>query len=218
MTDALRSLAPDDADAPVPLPRGRHKLSRDTVRASQRERLLQAMLDEVAERGYEATTVSDVVARARVSRNAFYVLFDDKLTCFLALCELMTEQLLEDTFQPGDATDWREAVREGARRYLRWWAARPRFARAWLVEFQLAGRPAMDQRAAAFAQFRERFEALAAWARIQEPGLAPLHPTASRVVIAGITGLVAEEVDAGRVDDLERLSPELEWLVLSLLG
>ena len=54
-----------------PLPRGRHKLGAEAVRASQRERLIRAMLETVAERGYEATTVPEVVARARVSRNAF---------------------------------------------------------------------------------------------------------------------------------------------------
>ena len=67
-----------------PLPRGRHKLGADTVRASQRERLIRAMLETVAEQGYEATTVPRVVARARVSRNAFYEFFDDKTSCFIA--------------------------------------------------------------------------------------------------------------------------------------
>jgi AcrR family transcriptional regulator len=216
--DSTPEIEQDDGDAPVPLPRGRHKLSRDTVRASQRDRLLRAMLDEVAEHGYEATTVSDVVARARVSRNAFYVLFDDKLACFLALCETMALQLLEDTFADTNATDWHEAVREGAERYLAWWAARPRFARAWLIEAPTAGRPASDQRDWAFDQFRARFEGLAAWARHQQPELPPLHPTATRVIVAGITELVAREIEAGRTAELAALTPEIEWLVVRLLS
>jgi AcrR family transcriptional regulator len=210
---------PEDSDgAPVPLPRGRHKLSRDTVRASQRDRLLRAMLDEVAEHGYEATTVSDVVARARVSRNAFYVLYEDKLACFLALCETMTEALLADTFQIDVAGDWRDGVHVGTQRYLEWWTTRLRFARAWLVELPTAGRPAIDQRDAAYAKFRERFEALAAWARHQQPELPPLHPVATRVIVSGITALVAEEVDAGRGEELMSLAPEIEWLVTTLVG
>jgi AcrR family transcriptional regulator len=215
--DAVPDPEGDDS-APTPLPRGRHKLSRDTVRASQRDRLLRAMLDEVAERGYEATTVSDVVARARVSRNAFYVLYEDKLACFVALCETMTEQLLQDTFQIEDTSDWREALHIGTIRYLEWWKDRLRFARAWLVELPTAGRPAIDQRDAAYAKFRERFAALAAWARQQEPALPPLHPTATRIIVSGITALVAEEVDAGRGEDLLELAPEIEWLVVTLLS
>jgi hypothetical protein len=50
------------------LPRGHHKLPPEVVRASQRSRLLNAMLDFVAERGYGATTVPAVVARALLDR------------------------------------------------------------------------------------------------------------------------------------------------------
>ena len=70
-----------------PLPRGHHGLTPEEVRSSQRERLLRAMLASVAERGYAATTVPQVVADARVSRNSFYALFQDKEGCFIALCD-----------------------------------------------------------------------------------------------------------------------------------
>ena len=46
------------------LPRGPHQLSRDEVRRSQRERLLEAMTEAVAEKGYANTVVADVVARS----------------------------------------------------------------------------------------------------------------------------------------------------------
>lgn len=175
------------------------------------------MLDEVAERGYEATTVAQVVSRARVSRNAFYVLFADKLDCFLALCEVMSEQLLQETFRVEGDGDWRRALHEGTRRYLRWWAARPRFARAWLVEAPLAGRRAVEHRDAAYERFRQRFAALAEWARQQEPRIAPPRPAATQVIVTGITSLVAVEVEAGRGAELERLADEVEWVVERLL-
>jgi AcrR family transcriptional regulator len=204
--------------APNPLPRGRHKLSVETVRASQRTRILEAMLDEVADRGYDATTVAQVVSRARVSRNAFYVLFEDKLDCFIALCEMLTEQLLAETFDVEGAETWREAVHVGTLRYLQWWAKRPRFARAWLVEAPVAGRQAADQRQRAYERFEERFEQVAAWARAQERDLAPLHETAALAVVAAITALITEQVDAGRGTDLERLAPEIEWLIERVLA
>ena len=46
-----------------PLPRGRHKLEPEEVRESQRRRISRAMLEVVAEHGYEATTVSQVVPK-----------------------------------------------------------------------------------------------------------------------------------------------------------
>src|SRR6266498_996015 len=57
------------------LPSGRHGLTRETIVASQRGRLLDAMAAAVAEKGYAETTVSDVVDRAGVSRRTFYEQF-----------------------------------------------------------------------------------------------------------------------------------------------
>src|SRR3954468_9258138 len=108
------------------------------VRASQRERLLDAMLASVAERGYAATTVPRVVADARVSRNAFYALFRDKTECFLAVCDDLAEDLLSELFElRGD--DWTAALRTGTALYLRFWQERPALARTYFVELPGAG-------------------------------------------------------------------------------
>src|SRR6478672_2815240 len=66
------------------LPRGRHALPRDQVLSTQRARLLRAMTDEVAERGYAATTAVGVIRRAGVSSRAFYEIFPGVEDCFLA--------------------------------------------------------------------------------------------------------------------------------------
>jgi len=203
---------------PSPLPRGRHKLSTEVVRASQRERLLRAMLESVAERGYVATTVPDVVAAARVSRNAYYALFDDKLDCFLALCTELVDQLVEVTFRPAGTTDWAVALREGTRRYLEWWVTRPRLSRAFLIELPSAGPAGLVLRAQALERFRGQFEALAQWAREQQPELAPLRPAATRLLVAAVTELVAEEVTAGRTATLGRFEPDIVWFVTRMIA
>jgi AcrR family transcriptional regulator len=66
------------------LPRGPHSLTREQVAANQRLRVGMAMLEAIGEKGYVATTVSEVVARAGVSRKAFYQHFTNKEECFLA--------------------------------------------------------------------------------------------------------------------------------------
>ena len=121
-----------------PLPRGRHKLPVSTVRASQRERIVRAMLESVGRDGYEVTTVPRVVATARVSRNAFYEFFADKADCFIAVCDELAEGMLDElSALQGD--DWVEALRQGTSRYLRWWQERPAFARTYFVELPAAG-------------------------------------------------------------------------------
>jgi AcrR family transcriptional regulator len=209
-TDTLSELGP--------LPRGRHNLSAETVRDSQRQRLLRAMLESVGERGYDATSVPQVVALAKVSRNAFYELFNDKLDCFLVLCESLARQLLDEVFSPRGFTDWRDAVRDGTTRYLSHWQSRPLFARAYLIELPTAGQRALEQRARAYELFSHQFELVAAWARQQQPELAPLQPLAARFLVWSITELVTAEVAADRGDSLLALEDEVAWLIERLLA
>ena len=69
------------------LPHGPHKLPREEVVRSQRGRLLRAIAEAMAERGYAETTVADVLRRARVSRDTFYQQFSSKQDCFIAAYE-----------------------------------------------------------------------------------------------------------------------------------
>src|SRR5207342_1518423 len=59
-------------------PRGRHRLPPEVIARSQRERLLDAAIDVVAEKGYGATTVADLSKEAGISRTTFYEMFEDK--------------------------------------------------------------------------------------------------------------------------------------------
>src|SRR5208337_3483374 len=56
----------------------------DAVASNQRSRLIGAMIEEVAERGYAATTLARLVALAGVSKRAFHELFGTKEAYFLA--------------------------------------------------------------------------------------------------------------------------------------
>src|SRR5919106_1114372 len=86
-------MARASSDIPRRLPRGSHGLDRDVVTASQRTRLLEAVGRAVAERGYGAATIDDVVRGAGVSKKTFYEHFADKQDCFLAAYEAASEEL-----------------------------------------------------------------------------------------------------------------------------
>ncbi len=96
------------------LPRGRHGLSREEVTESQRARIIQSMIEAVAERGYQQTRVVDVVQRAGVSRATFYDLFGDLEDCFLASYDYVSARLFETAStafnQEADAP-WAERIR-----------------------------------------------------------------------------------------------------------
>ena len=200
------------------LPRGRHKLSRTDVRESQRARLVEAMLDSVVQRGYAATSVSDVVATARVSRNAFYDLFDDKAACYLAACDEASTRMLAELYSvpPGDT--WTEGIRAGVRVWVRWWQEHPGYAIAYLVDMPTAGRAALLQRDRAYTRFAAMFERVAERARRENPDLPPLAPLATRLLVSGVTDVLGEQIRAGRLEDIGALEDDVAFFVIKQLG
>ncbi len=131
------------------LPRGRSRLPRPAVRASQRERLLRSVIAAVSESGYLAVTVTDIVRRARVSRAAFYAQFADKEDCFLAATgegrKLMIAQVVSATRAlPAGACD-EEVLRVACRAYLAFLASEPAFARVFYIHMPAAGPRAADR-------------------------------------------------------------------------
>ena len=83
---------------------------------SQRNRILQAMIEVVSERGYPETRVVDVIGVAGVSRKTFYELFASKEDCFLAAYDVLLGNLLGDTargFESKPGAPWAERVAAG---------------------------------------------------------------------------------------------------------
>src|SRR4051812_3293419 len=208
----------EDSWQGAPLPRGRHKLSADTVRASQRERALRAMIECVGEEGWADTTVPDVVARARVSRNSFYEHFVDKTACFLAALDEAAQELLDAMFALATAPDWITMLRRGMGVYLTYWRERPALCRAYFVELPFVGTRGLEQREHNFGQFELMFQVLADRAREEDPSLPALSPLVPRLVVVGITDVVGAAVRAGELDELDTREDELIALIVRLLA
>jgi AcrR family transcriptional regulator len=72
----------------------------DEVARNQRERLFAAMVASVADRGYPATRVADLVDLSGVSTRSFYALFSGKEDCLLATIDALlaaTAQMLRSS-------------------------------------------------------------------------------------------------------------------------
>lgn len=67
--------------APERLPAGRHRIPEEEIRRNQRRRLLAAITALSCERGYANIVISDITARARVSKSTFYRFFRTKEDC-----------------------------------------------------------------------------------------------------------------------------------------
>lgn len=146
------------------LPRGRSALPESEVAASQRGRILQAITDEVADRGYAQTTVQHVIKRARVSRTAFYDNFADKQDAFALAHAEASHQLLDlirrRVTALGDV-GWRARMHGGVEAYLAGFEGAPSYAVSFMVELRAAGPRLLDQRDRVLEQHAHDFARLA---------------------------------------------------------
>jgi AcrR family transcriptional regulator len=192
------------------LPRGRHRLSREDVTRSQRERLLTAAAAVTARRGYDSTTVADIIAEAGVGRESFYELFDDRRACVLAAHQVLLDDLIERVriayCGPGE---WVERCRAAIRVLLDWFAADPAAGHFLLVSLPSVG-----------PEFHERFEAgFDRFVAVIDSGLDPALPEpdllpATSLAVGAAISRVYVEVAAGRTEDLPALLPHLTYEVL----
>jgi AcrR family transcriptional regulator len=216
----MPSPASDSPAAAVPrsLPRGRHAAARDIVLASQRGRLLEAMAQCVAEQGYAATTVAQVIARAGVSRKTFYEHFADKRACFLAAWDVGTEILLAQVLAAGAEVDgWRARLRAGADAFLEILAAEPAFARSFTIEVLSVGEDALARRAEINERFADALAETHAQALAEGAELGPVPRWALRAAAGAAWELTVEHLRTRGVEGLTELAPQIEQVQLALL-
>ncbi|HMJ72396.1 MAG TPA: helix-turn-helix domain-containing protein [Solirubrobacterales bacterium] len=199
-------------NAPRRLPRGRHALAPEEVLRDQRERLIDAVPRVVAERGYEAMSVADIVKAAAVSRNAFYKNFADKQECFAAAHDAGHEQLFEILMRPCDATATiEERVGRSLDAGLDAMASDPDMARLLFVEAPSAG----EGIALRYHEWLQRYGTLLRSAAPDLPARAIPAPEVEGVIVGGIASRVASELLHDRAKKLRDLEAPLVEYVLA---
>lgn len=203
---------------PALLPRGPAALPPDVVAAVQRQRILSAMGQAVAEKGYVATSIADIVARARVSRSAFYACFPDKETCFLAGYKAEAERHFDLIATAAlSETDWMAQLRSAVHIYVRELEHNPGFARSFLIEIVTAGPRALELRAAV----HQRYAALMKdWYERAPTKLAlpPLPDEIYRAAVGANNELAIARLEEGAAGDARRLEDLILYGLLSLFG
>jgi AcrR family transcriptional regulator len=212
----------DHAAAPLPLsggspstqqlPKGRHGLSRAFIASNQRERLLDAIANVVAEKGYSATRVADITEYAGVSRKTFYELFDDKEDCFLAAYDAITALLMGRMAHALGAVanaTWEDQVSALLGEFLRFLAAEPAFAKMCIVEVLGSGPRGLARRDAAIEAF---FPVVDQIPRSQPGADKYLSKMTPVFVTGGILEVVYATIRRGETTTLPELEEDLTRL------
>jgi AcrR family transcriptional regulator len=195
-----RKLAPGPAPAPSPhvpdvpiqqvpdpLPRGRVWMPAQDVAENHRLRILYAVAQLAAQKGYTATTVEDIIKLSRVDGAKFYRRFKDKQDAFEAVHELGFQQVMDVTVKAFFAGQgWPERSWEAGRALTQLLDANPLVAHVGFVEAHAIG-PSAVQRIedshTAFLFFLQ--EGL-----IQHPAAEPPSRVAMEAIVAGVFEII----------------------------
>jgi AcrR family transcriptional regulator len=189
------------------LPPGRHGLPREFVAENQRERLLNGVVEAVAEHGYNATTIGAITAAAQISRRTFYEHFRDKEGCFLAAYEMIDDHVRASMLAAGDpAAPWPEQVEARLAALLDALSRDLAVARFYLTEPLAAGGEVS-------ARYRDAMQLLAETIR---PPAGPAEmdvEVRDQALMGGIATLIARRLNAGEPQRLPGLLTDLTALV-----
>jgi AcrR family transcriptional regulator len=180
-----------------------------------RHRLLQGMAQAVAERGYAATTIADIVREAAVSRRTFYEHFGGKAECLVALYEAASHnalQVLRAALDP--AQPWDAQVEQALAAYFDCLASNPLLLRTLYVEILGLGPEGLASR-------RRVNDEIATFMLDVVNGRGkrkPLTPQMALAVVGGINELVLDSLERDRLGQLGELVAPAAQLVRAVTG
>jgi AcrR family transcriptional regulator len=192
--------------------RGGPSLPRERIEANQRERLYGAMVAVVGEKGYAATTISDLMEVACLSRSTFYLYFDDKEDCFLATLEPILAGIIAATrAQLEGEAPLAERAEAGLRAFVDLLVTQPAAARLCVVEAEVVGPQAIAMVDGAAAQFTEMLASVFE----QLPEQRGMPGQIIVAMVGGVRKMLQTRLHRGTESGLADLVPELVELGLS---
>jgi len=209
-----------DDEASKPLPRGRHALSRETVLASQRGRMLHAALVATAVKGFGYVVVADVISEAGVSRKAFYEHFSDFEDCWFQAYETAAEVLFGEmaiaAVGANGAGDPRAGLGAGIAALARNVAQEPQVAHAMIVDIAGGGPRGLNAERATLNRWAKLL--LTTWDRSDASKSSDQRKLAALAAVSIVTGVCRDHLVAGTTDSMPAISDQITALMAKVLS
>ena len=189
----------------------------DTPRGTFRERLLVGLAASIAERGFTATTIADIVREAQTSRRTFYAEFATREDCYVELLRVTNEALAQritDGVDP-DAV-WNTQVRQAVDAYVDIASSERHLTLTWIRELPALGSLGYDVQKAATDTMVDLVVVLSRGQQFAEAEIPPLTLPQGRLLIGGIRELTARTLEDG--EDLVTLRATISQTAIALLA
>jgi AcrR family transcriptional regulator len=167
------------------------------------------MAEACAARGFAATTVTDVVAAAQLTRDDFHALFRDEEECFLATIDFALGEIMGMVSNQYSADKpWFQAVADIFKGLTEFIAEYPAYAKITLLESMPAGSAAVERYNAA----KRAIITMLDQGRSDAPADLALPLSIAQIAFGGAEAVIKDELIAGRAKSLPELLPELLYV------
>jgi len=181
------------------------------METDRRDALFLAMLDELAERGYEEASVERARQAVAMSAGEFEAEFADKDDCLFAAYDWITEVVVEKASAGCDGSEpWPDRVRFGLERLLEQVAAQPQLAEVLTRSFPGIRPVAYERYVALLGRFVPFMHEGREYSGVDEE----LPREVELLAVGAAEAIIFGEVDAGRAERLPQMMPEILFSVL----
>jgi AcrR family transcriptional regulator len=182
-----------------------------------RARLLDAMAACIELHGYRATTVADVVRRARTSRRTFYEHFPDKEACFVALITDTNGVTIRRITEAVDRhAPWAEQVRQAVEAWIGCAESAPAITLSWIRDVPALGAEARRLQRDSMDAFASMVQTLCDTDEWRAAGGGPVSREVAVLLLGGLRELTATTVeDGGRFGDVTEVAVRASIALLS---
>ncbi|HET8566403.1 MAG TPA: TetR/AcrR family transcriptional regulator [Solirubrobacterales bacterium] len=187
----------------------RPELPREFVAGHKRRRMMDAIAELTAERGYEATKIADIVRRAGVARKTLYDNFDGKEDLFLSAVDATLSEMRAVVEAACErTTSFGDQVVAGLEALLDYIAEHPAAARMCLVE-------AISATPGSARLYDAGMRDFVGLLRRTAPDDLDLPETIEESLAGGVAWILQQQVRRGEAESVGDLLPELSQFVLS---
>lgn len=187
------------------------RLPPEEVARNQQERLFAALVAVVADKGYEATRVEDLLELSGVSRSAFYAHFKDKEECLLAALHAFVGPTVGAIFGGGGPPPDEARARQAFDGFINLIVDQAAAARMCLVEIYAAGPRAIEE----IDRTTDGVQAFLSATLDQVRGRQGMPPEIVRAMVGGVRKVIHSRLYRHEEEELIELIPQMwDWFAV----
>lgn len=189
---------------------GETRLSREELSERQLRRILDGATRVFARRGYQDSTVDNIVTAADVGVGSFYAQFDGKEECLDRVCERIEAQVATVLAEALHEEGWAERLCDGLLAVLRLAAENPLSARVVLLEAQTGGPKVLARYGAMIDRIADFLKGGRAVSTLDREW----PPAFEEATASGLCWLLQARLVRGQLEEIDSLFEEMVQVVV----